>query len=188
MEAVRGAECYGFDSLFTDHAPWHNATLPFTRNVVGSMDYTPVTFTDQKYPHITTCGHELALTVVFESGMLHFADRVDAYLALPEEPKNFIKNVPVLWDETRLLAGEPGVFCVMARRKDDSWYLGGINGTKDSLSWDIDLSELGDRDFEVLIISDNQSGKLHSFNTTIRKGGKLQVKILPYGGFVAELK
>ncbi len=188
MEAVRGAECYGFDSLFTDHAPWHNATLPFTRNVVGSMDYTPVTFTDQKYPHITTWGHELALTVVFESGMLHFADRVDAYLTLPEEPKNFLKNVPVLWDETRLLAGEPGVFCVMARRKDDTWYLGGINGTDSLRSLEIDISKLANTDFFGQSISDSPDGRhFRSETLALKAGEKLRVDLLPRGGFVATL-
>ncbi|RPH68391.1 glycoside hydrolase family 97 protein, partial [bacterium] len=102
MEAVRGAENYQFDSLYPEKAVWHNTILPFTRNVVGSMDYTPVAFTNQKYPHQTTRGYEMALSIVFESGVLHFADRVEAYQALPEKPKEFLKNIPVTWDETRL--------------------------------------------------------------------------------------
>ena len=56
----------------------HNATLPFTRNVVGPMDYTPCTFSDSQNPHITGDGHELALTVVFESGLQHLADKPES--------------------------------------------------------------------------------------------------------------
>ena len=65
-EGVRGAEWYNNGPEFTTTAPEHNTILPFTRNVVGPMDYTPVTFTDSQNPHITTYGHELALSVVFE--------------------------------------------------------------------------------------------------------------------------
>jgi len=53
------------------------------------MDYTPVTFSNTRYPHITSYAHELALSVVFESGWQHFADKPDAYQALPEEEKSF---------------------------------------------------------------------------------------------------
>lgn len=61
MEAVRGAEVYSCCEEYGPNAVWHNTILPFTRNVVGSMDYTPVTFTNQKIPHQTTFAHELAL-------------------------------------------------------------------------------------------------------------------------------
>ncbi|MBM4029937.1 MAG: glycoside hydrolase family 97 protein, partial [Planctomycetes bacterium] len=63
MEAVRGEECYSFDKRFTAEAPTHNVIIPFTRNVVGPMDYTPVMFADNVYPHLTTYTHELALPV-----------------------------------------------------------------------------------------------------------------------------
>ena len=58
-EAVRGAEWYNNGPDFTMAAPEHNAILPFTRNVVGPMDYTPVTFTNSQFPHITSYGMNL---------------------------------------------------------------------------------------------------------------------------------
>ena len=59
--------------------------LPFTRNAVGSMDYTPVTFSAPG--RRTTAAHELALSVVFESGLQHLADRPDVLLrARPRAP------------------------------------------------------------------------------------------------------
>ena len=69
MEAVRGAEIYSCCEDYGPSAVWQNTILPFTRNVIGSMDFTPVTFTDQKIPHQTTYAHELALSVLFESGV-----------------------------------------------------------------------------------------------------------------------
>ena len=70
-EGVRGAEWYNNGPEFTTTAPEHNTILPFTRNVVGAMDYTPVTFTNSQFPHTTSYGHELALSVLFESGIQH---------------------------------------------------------------------------------------------------------------------
>jgi hypothetical protein len=186
MEATRGAECYGFDSLFTSQAPRHNATLPFTRNVAGSMDYTPVALSDQRFPHITTFAHELALPVIFESGILHFADRVDVYTALPPECKDFLKDIPVVWDETRLLAGEPGRYCVIARRKGESWYIGGINGTGDPINLSIDLMVIGNSGFKGILIRDGKNPRdLQSEILDLEAGGKMNISLLPFGGFTA---
>ena len=128
-EAVYGAEWYNNVPTFTDKAAAHNATLPFTRNVIGSMDYTPCAFTDSQHPHITSHAHELALTALFESGIQHLADRPESFLAQPKEVKEYLSNLPTAWDETRLLEGEPGKYVVMARRKGSTWYIAGINGT-----------------------------------------------------------
>ena len=116
-EAVRGAEWYNNTPDFTMPAPEHNATLPFTRNIVGSMDYTPVTFTNSQNPHITSYGHELALSVLFESGIQHMADRPEGYRELPDAAKTFLKNVPNAWDDTKLLDGYPGQDVIIGRGK-----------------------------------------------------------------------
>ncbi len=70
MEAVFGAEAYKFAERYPAYAPTHNTILPFTRNVVGSMDFTPVALSMSTHPRRTTTAHELALPVVFESGLL----------------------------------------------------------------------------------------------------------------------
>jgi hypothetical protein len=189
MEAVRGAESYGFDSTYTENAVWHNTILPFTRNIIGSMDYTPVTFSNQKFPHKTSFGHELALSIVYETGILHFADNCESYRSLPKAPKNFIKTVPVVWDETLLLAGYPGKNCIIARKSGDTWYIGGINGTSENKSWVIDLSRLGGIDFSASIITDGATNTVFANSeVTLKSGEKLKVDVLPYGGFVATLK
>jgi alpha-glucosidase len=105
MEAVRGEECYIFDPKYPERAPMQNTIIPFTRNVVGPMDYTPVTFSDNRNPRRTTAAHELALAVLFETGWIHFADKAGSYLNLPAAPKEFLKHVPVAWDDTRFVAG-----------------------------------------------------------------------------------
>lgn len=128
-EAIYGAEWYNNTGRFTDKAACHNATIPFTRNVIGSMDYTPCAFTDSQHPHITTHAHELALTALYESGIQHLADRPESFLSLPHQVKDYLSNLPTAWDETVLLQGYPGESVVMARRKGTTWYIAGINGT-----------------------------------------------------------
>ena len=128
-EAVYGAEWYNNGPQFTRRAAAHNATLPFTRNVIGSMDYTPCTFSDSQHPHITSHAHELALTVLFESGLQHLADRPESYLSQPRQVQQFLTELPTAWDETRLLGGYPGDHVLMARRSGTTWYVAAINGT-----------------------------------------------------------
>ena len=128
-EGVYGAEWYNNVPTFTAKAAAHNATLPFTRNVIGPMDYTPCAFSDSQHPHITTHAHELALTVLFESGLQHLADKPESYLAQPQEVQDFFSHLPAVWDETRFISGYPGESVVLARRSGDTWYIAGINGT-----------------------------------------------------------
>ena len=128
-EGVYGAEWYNNVPTFTERAACHNATLPFTRNVIGPMDYTPCAFSDSQHPHITSHAHELALTVVFESGLQHLADRPESLLSQPQAVQEFFGKLPAAWDETRFVSGYPGESCVLARRSGTTWYVAGINGT-----------------------------------------------------------
>ena len=128
-EGVYGAEWYNNVPTFTAKAAAHNATLPFTRNVIGPMDYTPCAFSDSQHPHITTHAHELALTVLFESGLQHLADKPESFLAQPQEVQDFLGHLPSVWDETHLVSGYPGESVVIARRSGSTWYIAGINGT-----------------------------------------------------------
>ncbi len=190
LEAVRGAEWYNNGPDLTATAPEHNTTLPFTRNVVGPMDYTPVTFTNSQYPHLTSYGHEMALSVVFESGIQHMADRPEGYYQLPDAARTFLKEVPGSWDDTKLLDGYPGRSVIIARRKGENWYIGGISGelrerTK-SLSFDF-LPE-GVK-YKLTLISDgNHDKELATKYIVVDKSGTIDVRLLRRGGFVADLK
>ncbi len=186
MEAVRGEECYSFDRNFTARAPVHNATLPFTRNAVGPMDYTPVMFKDNVYPHLTTAAHELALPLVFESGILHFAGSVEEYRELPEGPKDFLRRVPVAWDETRCLEGDPGKAVVIARRLGQDWFVGGINGRDAPRKVRVDLSFLGEGKRSLTRIEDGAG--LATRSEEIQAPGTLEIEMRPYGGFVLEIR
>ena len=185
MEAVYGAEWYNNKPTLTNEAASHNTTLPFTRNVIGSMDYTPVTFSNSQHPHITSYGHELALSVVFESGLQHFADRPSAYESLPAQPKEFLEHVPVAWDDTKLLDGYPGEKVIIARRKGDQWFLGGLNGKDESQTLEMHFNFLGQGPYHLQLIKDGNDSASFSYESIqIRNGDVVKVDCLPRGGFV----
>ncbi len=188
-EAVRGAEWYNNGPDFTMAAPVHNSTLPFTRNVVGSMDYTPVTFTNSQFPHVTSYGHELALGVLFESGFQHLADRPEGYEALPDDAKTFLRNLPNAWDDSKLLGGFPGQDVAMARRKGAAWYIGGINAENREKRKTFPLSFLADgTNYRLTLIADGKHDK--DFVTSylvVNKSSSLDVRMLRRGGFAATL-
>lgn len=187
VEGVYGAEWYNNAPILTNRAAAHNATLPFTRNVIGPMDYTPCTFSDSQHPHITSHGHELALTVLFESGIQHLADRPESYLAQPAEVLEFFSTLPSTWDETKLLAGYPGNHTVIARRKGSDWYIAGINGTDEPMEVTPDYSPVNKGEISGTMFTD--SGKpdnpwsISSITSLPEK-----INMQPRGGFVIKMQ
>lgn len=190
-EAIRGAETLGRQER-CDRAAEHNATVPFTRNVVGSMDYTPVTFSDKVRQGVaakrrTSVAHQLALAVVFESGFQCFADKAESYLALPEGPKSFLKEVPAAWDESRLLSGYPSDHAVVARRKGDTWYIGGINGKDEVREVSFNLpEECAGKEFTLF--TDGDDIDTFGYSQRVGDGRPVTVKMLGNGGFAAVIK
>ena len=188
VEAVYGAEWYNNNATLTPKAAAHNATLPFTRNVIGPMDYTPCTFSDSQHPHITTHAHELALSVLFESPLLHWADKPESYLAQPRDVRDFMSALPTTWDETRLLGGYPGEWVVMARRSGSTWYVTGINGKDTAQTLSFDTSILPKGRYTLFTDKSGYKGELPANNPepwSIKKGkAPSKMTCQPRGGFV----
>ena len=133
-EGVRGMEqmqgCTPDNSLY----------FPFMRNAVGAMDYTPgamISMQPEVYsgcrPNSSSIGtraYQLALYVVFESGLQMLADNPTLYYR-NEDCTRFITGVPVTWDETKVLAAEVGKYVIVAKRKAGKWYIGGITNNEE---------------------------------------------------------
>lgn len=186
-ESVYGAEWYNNRPDMTTRAASHNATLPFTRNVIGSMDYTPCAFTDSQHPHITTHAHELALTALFESGIQHLADRPESFLAQPQEVKEYLSNLPAAWDDTVLLGGYPGEFVIMARKKDGKWWISAINGTDAPVTLeDIDYARLGldNSNLAIRSFEDAAPGSVQKWKISDSSSLPSSFSLLPRGGMV----
>lgn len=160
-EAVRGFEMITFFQNAADKQPSHSAMLPFTRNLFDPMDFTPTTFNE--IPNIkrkTTNGFELALPIIFVSGIQHIVETPDGMKTVPGYVKQFLRQLPVQWDESRYIAGTPGKLAVFARRSGNLWYIAGINGENSAKTVSLDLNFLagknayaiksaGDRGFSV---------------------------------------
>ena len=187
LEGIRGAEWYNNTPHFTEPAPEHNTIVAFTRNVVGPMDYTPVTFTDSQHPHITTFGHELALSVVFESGIQHLADRPSGYRTLPPVVRDFLKKVPAVWDDTKLIDGYPGRNIVIARRKGTVWYVGGLNADADARVQNLKFDFLSDKTtYQLTLISDGKAAReFDSREIEADSRDSIDINLLGRGGFAA---
>lgn len=190
MEAVRGGELYSWHE-YPAQAVWQNTILPFTRNVLGSMDFTPVSFSDYspEIKHVTTNAHELALSVIFESGIQHFADRAESFRAQPQPVLNFLKNIPVTWDNTHFLDGYPGEHVILAREHEDVLYLAGINGTLGRKTSTVKLPMLKEgKQYYVEIIKDGVTSREFTFDSFILKpNDSIEVAMEAAGGFTAKI-
>ncbi len=181
-EAGRGAEYYKFGEL----TPTHNVILPFTRNVVGPLDYTPVTFSADDRE--TSDGHELALSVVYQSDWQHFADSVESYRDRPIAER-FLSEVPAVWDESTLVNGRPGEEATIARRSNNEWYVGSIIAGE-ARTVDVPLSFLQDDDeYTAELIHDSSGGNgLEATETTVTADDTLSLDVPVNGGFTLHIR
>jgi alpha-glucosidase len=131
-EGVRGMEQGG--GCHPDNTIW----LPFMRNAVGPMDFTPGSMqsaqpednrgTGSMPMGSGTRAYQMALYVCFESGLQMLADSPTRYLR-EDECTRFIASVPTTWDETRVLKAKAGDHYVVAKRKGEKWFVGAITGS-----------------------------------------------------------
>ncbi|MDR0542828.1 MAG: glycoside hydrolase family 97 protein [Dysgonamonadaceae bacterium] len=186
MEGVRGFEFIVMLQEVADMAPQHCATLVFTRNVVGAMDFTPVFFGDMSFrKRSTSNGFEIALTVLFQSGIQHFVESPENMVKQPDYVQEYMKHIPRVWDDVKLIDGYPAKYAVIARRSGDKWYVGGVNAEMETKSLNLDLSALNIQK-EGVMITDGDTNRDFSTKKVNLNHGKLQVEIQPNGGFVIE--
>ena len=180
MEAVRGAECYRFSKTYPDITASYNTLAAVLRGTAGPVDFTPATFSDNRYPHKTTSAHELALTIVYESGIIHMADTPESYHSLPPQSIEFLKKVPAAWDESKVIKAIPGELFIVARRKGEDWFIAGINGKNEVQDVQLTLPE-GLTNATCISDGENRDDLVVS-NTGSNSG--LSVSLKPNGGFV----
>lgn len=176
MEAVRGAENYPPAA--------NNPVQFFTRNAVGSMDYTPVSL--EVGTKEASIAHEVALPVVYESGWTHFADKPEAYARHPEALR-YLNQVPTVWQQTEVLAGDADTHAVVARRNGERWFLGGISAG-DPRTLHASLDFLGGGQWLVEVLRDDPAqarGDVTRDTQVLRSSATLSVDVRANGGFAA---
>lgn len=182
MESIKGLEFRTFEQINENIQATHCAMLPFSRNAFDPMDYTPMVL--NKIPNIkrtTTSAFELALPVLFLSGVQHIAETPAGLAPAPEYVKTFLKNLPPSWDDVKFIDGFPGKLCVIARQYNNKWYVAGINGENLEKHLSLDLSFI--KKSNGKIISDGNDSLNFSENN-IQIGKATSIKVAPRSGFV----
>jgi hypothetical protein len=190
MEAIRGLEFVTFEQANADQEPTHATVLPFTRNVFDPMDFTPVVLDRiRNIERRTTSAFELALSVLFTSGVQHYAEIPEGMAKAPTYVREFLQHVPSVWDDTKFLDGYPGKFVVLARQGDGRWYAAGINAEDAPRTLALELKELGGMNTGTLI-TDGDGGNLSFRTKRVELGSDkaLEVTLAPRGGFVLVLE
>ncbi|HEV8514940.1 MAG TPA: glycoside hydrolase family 97 catalytic domain-containing protein [Cyclobacteriaceae bacterium] len=189
-EAVFGYEMITFGQNSADKAPEHSVMSAFVRNAFDPMDFTPMNL--YKIPRInrvTTSAFELATSVIFLSGIQHYAESPDGMAHVPEFVKDFLRNLPNSWDDVKFIDGYPGKLYVVARKAGNRWYVAGINGENAEKSLTFDLSFLKNKRGQ-LIASGNGTSEEPSFRTTsltVPALGEMKITLKGNDGFVIVL-
>lgn len=189
MESVKGMEFITFEQRGADAQPHHTCVLPFTRNVNAPMDFTPVNLTE--LPNIkrkTSSAYELALSVVFQSGVQHFATTPKGMSEVPDYVKAFMENIPGQWEDTQFLGGYPGEYVIIARKAKGKWYIGGINGTKEAKEVTISLPFLDGKKMAEIITDGDTNRTFITTDISLKPTKKTTLKMAPLGGFVISTK
>ena len=197
-EGVRGMEqmggCYPDNSIY----------LPFMRNAVGPMDYTPgamISMQPNVYraerpnsASIGTRAYQLALFVIFESGLQMLADNPTLYYR-NEDCTRFITSVPVTWDETVALEAKAGEYAIIAKRKGDKCFIGGMtNNGQTEREFAVKLDFLKkDRAYQMTSFEDGinagrQAMDYRCKSSQVKNGDVLTVKMVRNGGFAAVIE
>lgn len=181
--------------------PDNSLWLPFMRNAVGPMDYTPGSMLcyQPELHHgnrpicagVGTKAYNMALFVLFESNLQMLMDNPCRYDMWPD-CRDFLVSVPVNWDETRVLAAEAGQYIVTAKRKGDEWFIGAItNSTPRELTVSLDFLPAGSHrmvSFADGVNADRMAMDYVTSESDVDASTTLNLKLVKNGGFTAKIK
>jgi len=174
--------------------PVDRSVFPFTRLLAGPMDYTPGGFNNATEDGFVarntgpmvmgTRAQQLALYVIFQTPLQMVSDSPQSYAEQPAF--QFIRDVPVSWDATRVLNGRPGEFITIARRHGDEWYLGSMTNWTPR-TFEVPLSFLGSGAYTAEIYADGSDAATQPKHVDIRRQQMratqtLTLRLAPGGG------
>lgn len=197
-EGVHGLE----NDKWTDTVtPEHDVTLPFIRMVCGPMDYTPGAMRNYHQEEFKpnwkrpasqgSRAHQVALFVVYESGIQMLADSPSNYYK-ETETTEFLSQIPVTWDDTKVLKAKVGEYIVIARKHNNQWYIGGLTNNK-ARELTVDLGFLGEGSFNATLFkdgmnADNFAEDYEIENQKVDNTTTLKINMTKGGGFAAIIK
>ncbi|WP_185235286.1 glycoside hydrolase family 97 protein [Teredinibacter franksiae] len=201
MMAREGARGQEYNAWSEGNPPSHTATIPFTRLLAGPMDFTPgVLDVEIKQGYAgrdvhTTAAKQLALYVVLYSPIQMLADLPENYDGNPG--LKFLQDVPVDWEDTKVLNAEVGRYITTVRkdRYSDDWYLGSLTN-EDAREFEIKLNFLdANAEYEAQVYADaegitweKEATKIAVSNTSVKAGDNLKLMLAPGGGTAIRFK
>lgn len=199
FEGVNGLEQLKWKKQGYDQVTY-DLTFPFIRMLAGPVDYTQGAMRNatQKgyYPNNsepmsqgTRC-RQLAEYIVFESPFNMLCDNPINYMD-EQECTNFITSIPTVWDETVALDSKITQYITMARRSNDTWYIGSMNNWK-TRELEIDLSFLPNGEYQMEIFRDGINADRNAADYKKEKqllpnNKKIKIKMYPGGGYIAKI-
>jgi alpha-glucosidase len=176
----------------------HTVTLPFTRGLLGPMDFTPGGFLNRTAATfkvtmpaevVGTRARQLAETVVYFNPLLCLCDSPANYRGQPGV--EFFRGLPTVWDDTVILSGDVAQHIVIARRSGSRWYLAAMNGDA-PLTIKVPLNFLGKgswklREFKDTTDSATKPTEIAEGNRSVSSADTLELTLAPAGGYAASL-
>lgn len=158
----------------------NDLTIPYVRNVMGPVSYTIIRFSK----HPGTHAYQMAMSVVFEAGLMIYAEHGKTLLDWPG--REMIRDVPSNWDDTRFLDGMPASHVIIARRKGQDWFIGGMTASPRTATIPLNFLPAG-QEYNALIFSDDTPAAMHRRTQTVNNDSKLSLEMLENGGFTVRL-
>ena len=196
-EAVKGSENNKWSS---DITPEHNVTIPFIRMLAGPMDYTPGAMNNRhkkgfsvsfKTPNsLGTRAHQVAMYVVYEAPLQMLCESPSLYMK-EQESLDFIRQIPTIWDETKVLKGVVGDYVAIARRKGEKWYIGAMTDWS-ARKLELDLSFLKGGNYSMEVFKDGDKAATYAedykkLTKEVTNSSKLTIEMSTGGGWAAIL-
>ena len=158
----------------------NDLTIPFVRNVMGPVSYTVIRFRKSPGSH----AYQLAMPIVYEAGLMIYAEHHEALAEWPG--RELIKDIPAAWDQIRFIDGMPGSHVIIARRRGDDWFIGGMTASPRTARVRLDFRP-PDRAYEALIFRDDTHTTMHREVARMSADDELLLPMHENGGFAVRL-
>jgi len=190
-EAALASENVYFSDHHARQEGFEMTMHPFCRNAVGSFDWGGIILNrylsrdnHSRHPRYTSNTFELATAITNQTAINCVAATPEADSTLNAVEREFLKNIPTTWADTKFIDGYPTRYVVIARQDAASgkWYVGGLNGTDKPLRLSLHLPMLAGQ--KVMLLSDGKQLEAVQSCAKVGENGQLKVLLQPMGGIV----
>ncbi|MGI9531594.1 glycoside hydrolase family 97 protein [Lutimonas sp.] len=196
-EGVKGNENNKWSA---DITPEHNVTIPFIRMAAGPLDFTPGAMANahaknyaisfQRPMALGTRCHQLAMYVVYEAPLQMLCESPTRYKK-EQESVDFISSIPTIWDETLVIEAAVSDYILIARRKGDNWFIGGMtDNTPRNFELNLDFLAQGKYTMELMRDGKNAHNQAEDYKREVMEVNStsmIPIQMVGGGGWAAKI-